>query len=120
MKTTAITTFMVLIIFSFACTKKTTTPTTYDCTGITPTYTTYIKPLMDQHCATSGCHSASNKADGKDLSTYTTTKSVASNNSFLGSIQHLSGYDAMPQGASKLSEANIKTISCWVQNSMPQ
>ncbi len=100
--------------------KKESAPTTYDCTGLTPTYDLNVKSLMDTHCATAGCHSASNKADGKDLSNYASTKSVAGNQSFLGSIEHLSGYKQMPQGAVKLNDADIKTIACWVQNGMPQ
>ncbi|MBK8145648.1 MAG: hypothetical protein IPK62_11965 [Bacteroidetes bacterium] len=62
--------------------KKESEPITYDCTGLTPTYDLNVKSLMDTHCATAGCHSAANKADGKDLSTYASTKSAASNTSF--------------------------------------
>lgn len=100
--------------------KKESEPITYDCTGLTPTYDLNVKSLMDTHCATAGCHSASNKADGKDLSTYASTKSAASNTSFLGSIEHRSGFDNMPQNAAKLADTDIKTIACWIQNGMPQ
>lgn len=108
-----------LFFIFFGC-KKEDAPTVYDCTGLTPTYDLNVKMLMDSHCATAGCHSAGNKADGKDLSTYASTKSVASNSSFLGSIEHRSGFDNMPQNAAKLSDTDIKTIACWVQNGMPQ
>lgn len=93
---------------------------TYDCTGITPTYTADVKALMDNKCATSGCHSANAKADGKDFSSYSAVKSYASKSSFMGSMQHLSGYKAMPQGGSKLSDTELKTISCWISNGTPQ
>ncbi|MCC7030054.1 MAG: hypothetical protein IT257_07095 [Chitinophagaceae bacterium] len=119
MKTSAVTTVLVLAIFIFAC-KKTETPTTVDCSGTAPTYTANAKAILDLHCATAGCHDAGSKKDGKDLSTYAAAKTVASANSFLGSIQQLSGYTKMPEGASKLSDADIKTLSCWVQNGMPQ
>lgn len=119
MKAVLITSLITLTIFVIACKKK-STPTTFDCTGVASTYTTNVKPLMDAHCATSGCHSASQKAGGKDLSTYAGTKNAAGNNSFLGSIEHLSGYTSMPEGAAKLNDADIKTIACWVQNGMPQ
>jgi hypothetical protein len=38
----------------------------------------------------------------------------------MGSMQHLSGYSNMPKGGSKLSDAQLKTISCWIQNGMIQ
>lgn len=93
---------------------------TYDCTGLTPTYTADVKPIMDNNCAISGCHNSSSKADGKDYSTYNSVKSGSSSNSFLGSMQHLSGYKSMPKGGSKLSDAQLKTISCWIENGTPE
>jgi hypothetical protein len=99
---------------------KKATPTTYDCTGIAPTYTADVKPILDNNCATSGCHSASSKAHGKDYSSYSATKAIAADAEFMGSMQHISGYDAMPKGGSKLSDAQLKTLSCWVANGMLQ
>lgn len=98
---------------------KKETPTTYDCSGYTPTYTADVKPLMDTYCSRSGCHNSTSKEAGKDLSSYAGTKSAAGSSSFLGSMQHLSGYEAMPQGGSKLTDAQLRTIGCWVQNGMP-
>lgn len=45
-----------------------------------------------------GCHSASAKSGGFDLSNYNTTKSAATNSKFLKSIKHESGVSKMPQG----------------------
>jgi mono/diheme cytochrome c family protein len=75
---------------------------------------------MDANCASSGCHSAASHEKNVDLSSYAATKAAGGNASFLGSIQHKSGYKAMPQGGGSLSDAEIKLISCWVQNQMPQ
>ena len=94
--------------------------TTYDCTGVAPTYTVDIKPILDANCATSSCHSATAKKEGYDLSSYSTSKSASGKSAFLGSIQHKSGYKAMPEGRAALDEADIKLISCWVQNGAPQ
>ena len=94
--------------------------TTYDCTGVAPTSTANIKSIMDNNCASAGCHSASSHTSGYDLSSYTGTKSASAKSAFLGSIQHKSGYKAMPEGGSALSDADIKLISCWVQNGTPQ
>jgi hypothetical protein len=54
------------------------------------------------------------------LSSYTGAKSASSKSAFLGSIQHKSGYKAMPQGSGQLVDSDIKLISCWVQNGTPQ
>jgi hypothetical protein len=75
---------------------------------------------MDNNCAISGCHNASSRADGRDYSNYSSVKSGSSSNAFMGSMQHLSGFKAMPQGRSKLSDAQLKTISCWIQNGTPE
>lgn len=99
---------------------KKDTVDTYDCTGVTATYTGQIKSILDASCAYAGCHGGSNPAEGIDLSNYTDAKSAAQKSSFLGSIQHKSGYEAMPQGGAQLDDSVIKAISCWVQNNMPE
>lgn len=91
----------------------------YDCTGTTPSYTAVIKPILDANCAVSGCHNASSSKSGVNLSTFEDSKKVAGESQFLGSIQHKKGYSKMPKGGSKLSESDIKLLSCWVQNGMP-
>lgn len=100
----------------FACTKS----TNYDCTGVTSTYTNNVKPILDAKCATSGCHNDVSKAKGIDLSNYGQVKSHGSHGSFMGSMEHRSGYEAMPKGGSKLSDAELKLIGCWIENNMPQ
>lgn len=91
---------------------------TYDCTGLTPTYTTTIKPILDANCAVAGCHNASSNANGIDLSSYSGVL-AANSTDILGAIEHASGYTAMPQGAAKLSTANRQAIYCWVQSGKP-
>jgi hypothetical protein len=118
MKKVIILSSVLAVVFIYACKKKSIT--TYDCAGITPTYIANIKPIMDANCATSGCHSASKKAAGIDLSSYGATKAYSSNDKFIKSIQHISGTEAMPKGGSKLSEENIKLIYCWTNNGTPE
>lgn len=93
---------------------------TYDCTGITPTYDGEFKTILNTHCATSGCHNASSKKAGINLSDYNNAKAESSKDAFLGSIQHLKGYDNMPKNGSKLDEVTIQKLYCWVQNGSPQ
>ncbi len=105
------------IIIGISCKKK---ATTYDCAGVISTYTTNIKPILDAKCATSGCHSSTTQADGIDLSSYGQAKVHATHDHFMGSIQQLSGYESMPKGGAKLSEAEIKLISCWISSGTTQ
>jgi cytochrome c553 len=93
---------------------------TVDCVGAMPTYNVDVKPIMDANCAITGCHNAATKKEGYDLSNYEGTKAAAGNLAFRGAIQHKSGYTAMPKKADKLSDADIRTVTCWVQNGMPQ
>ena len=95
-------------------------PEEFDCTGLTPTYTADIKPILDANCALSGCHDAITVEQGKNLSTYDGAKAASQNDDFLGAIQHKSGFSPMPRNAPKLSDELIKRIGCWVQNGAPQ
>lgn len=112
-----IATGLLLYIGVQACKKDTTS--TISCTGVTPTYTTDIKPIYDSYCATSGCHSSSSGAAGIKLNSYANSI-AASDSRILGSVQHSSGYNAMPQGSAKLSDTQIQKIYCWIQNGKPQ
>lgn len=103
-----------------SCTSDDSGSTTLDCTTNKPTYTNNIAAIMNTSCATTGCHNAATKAAGYDLSTYNATKSASANSKFLKSIKHESGADKMPQGGSKLSDATINQIECWINNGTPQ
>lgn len=109
-----------LILIGSACTKDKETTETIDCSNTAPTYTLDVKPILDANCATSGCHDAATKKDGKDFSTYESTIQHTSNDAFLGAIQHKSGFSPMPRNAPKLSDADIKTLTCWVENGVPE
>lgn len=84
------------------------------------TYTSNVKAVMDASCATSGCHNAQTKADGIDLSTYSEVRDESSNNRFMGSMRHESGFDRMPEGAQKLSDDVLDMIACWISNGTPE
>lgn len=115
--------FIALLLLSilFSCEKEEAQELpTYDCTGLTPTYTAEIKPIIDTNCATTGCHNSSSQAGGINLSTYALTSSESNNARFLGSIQHLSAYSSMPRNSAKLSDTAIQLIFCWVENGQPE
>lgn len=91
------------------------------CNGATPTYTGEIATILNNSCATSGCHNASSASSGINLSTYTTASSQFRNNSNnLASIHHASGVKSMPRGSAMLSEAIINKLDCWVKGGTPE
>jgi hypothetical protein len=109
-----------LVVLFFSCNKDTVAPPTTECTGTTPTYAADVKAIVDKNCAYSGCHSATSKADGIDLSTYALVKSESAKARFMGSINQVAGYTKMPKGTDKLPAASIKTLTCWIQSGTPQ
>jgi len=117
MKKIAFSLFILAVVSSalFSCDKY---QKGYDCTGQTPTYNNDIKAIYDANCATSGCHNSQYHASGIDLSTYSGA-TAANNDAILGSVEHSSGYSAMPKNAGKLTDTQIKKIYCWMQNNKP-
>jgi hypothetical protein len=111
--------FAFLALLSLAACKKEAI-TEYDCTGITPTYTNDVQPILENSCAIIGCHNFGSAQGGISFADYAGTKAANNKNRLLGAIQHKSGYRAMPEGGPQLPDSSIKLISCWVQNGMPQ
>jgi len=93
---------------------------TADCTGVAPTYMADIKTILNASCASSGCHDALTAQRGIDLSSYGNASDASRSSSFLGCIQHVKGYNPMPQGSAKLSSDKIQLLTCWVQNGSPE
>ena len=92
----------------------------FDCSGLTPTYTADIKPILDASCAKSGCHNAATAKKGVNLSTFASASSVSQEARFLGAIQHKQGYAKMPDDGPKLPDAQVELLTCWVQAGSPQ
>ena len=94
----------------------------YDCTGVTPTYTNNVKPILDSYCAMPGmgCHSADHAASDINLGDYAGASKESGKKNFMGSIEHLKGYTNMPKGGVMIPDAQIHILYCWVQNGAPQ
>ena len=107
-----------LVLLLPGCKKEEASP--IDCTGLTPTYTSDIRTILDSHCAISGCHNTFSHQEGIDLSNYQDASAASHNANFLGAIQHKKGYQPMPKDAPKLSDSNIQLMTCWVQNGSPE
>lgn len=90
------------------------------CDTTAMTYATNIKPIFDQSCALAGCHDATTKSSGYDLSDYTGSAAAAKSARFLGAINHSTGFSPMPKGMAKLSDCNISKITAWINAGTPQ
>ncbi len=91
------------------------------CDSLGITYTKDIKAIMDQSCATGGCHDAGTASGSIILETYDQVKDQALNGvCFLTSIKWESGCSTMPQGQAQLSAETIDKIDCWIENNTPE
>ncbi len=75
------------------------------------TYRGGIAPMMQKYCT--GCHN-STSAPGGSLTDYASVKNAAVDGRLLGDIQHLAGYNAMPQGGLQLSACQVAQVKKWV------
>jgi hypothetical protein len=124
MKSISIIAMLFTIVYATSCKKEsenTDFANSANCTGVTPVYTGEIASIINSNCATSGCHGGGSSAAGINLSNYSNASNqFKNNNDNLASIHHASGVEAMPRGASKLSDAVINKLDCWVKNGCPQ
>lgn len=74
-------------------------------------YETEIKALMDQNCATSGCHDAATHTQGYDLTTY---QNVSANAQIILESMHGVTVQLMPLG-NALPASSIQRFDCWVK-----
>jgi hypothetical protein len=89
-------------------------PATGDCTGLAPTYTADIKPIISANCLT--CHNGPQSEAQIDLSNYSGVKAMADQGRLLGSLHHQGGYVPMPKDAPQLSSDKLQLFDCWVGN----
>ncbi len=88
-------------------------PTAGACDTTAATFSAKVLPLMNTSC--NMCHGGTASAGaGIKLDTYTGVKAQLTAGRLLGSIQHQSGFSAMPKGGTKLSDCNIAIIKAWV------
>lgn len=80
-------------------------------------YINQIAPLLQASC-TSGCHNG--LGSGHDMKNYAAVNADAVSGSLLGSVNWVSPYQSMPQGASsKISACDIAKIRLWVAQGAP-
>lgn len=81
------------------------------------TYSGTIAVIMDTYC--NGCHSGGGASGGIDLTSYAGVAEIAANGKLMGSVNHASGYVAMPYGGSWLPDCKIDELRIWVENNYP-
>jgi mono/diheme cytochrome c family protein len=78
----------------------------------TVSFAATIEPLIQQSCATSGCHNAATSASGYNLEGHANISTNAQ--IILTVIRHESGVVPMPYFQPKLSDSIIKQVGCWI------
>lgn len=81
------------------------------------TYSQKVEPILRASCF--GCHGQSSPTSGIAMEGYTTLLPFVSNNKLWGTINHSSGYSAMPQGGNKLSVCDLTIIKKWIAAGAP-
>ena len=76
-------------------------------------YVAKVRPLLQANCFS--CHGNGSSEGNVSLETYDQVKQVAMSGRLLGSISHTPGFAAMPEGADKLSDCNIKEVEVWIE-----
>ena len=87
------------------------------CDTLNVTYADNISSVISLRCLS--CHSnasADAYGSGIKLEDYADVKTYVDNDKLLGSIQHASGFSAMPKGANKMDDCKIKQFEIWINS----
>ena len=82
------------------------------------TYTSTVKAILSGNGCT-GCHGSTAPSGGINLSTYAGVKAKVDDGRLWGAVNHLSGYQPMPQGGGKISACDIKRLKAWIDAGAP-
>ncbi len=90
-----------------------------NCSSVNPadnTYTLFVRGVMSAGCALGGCHDATTKASGVNLSNYAGVKKAFESQNLLCAVNHGKGCSPMPKGGQKLSADVLNRLACWARN----
>lgn len=76
-------------------------------------YLNDVEPIIMNSCAVSGCHNAESQANDIILENY--DQIFALRDLILKAVRHEAGVVAMPIGEDQLSGADIRKITCWIE-----
>lgn len=98
--------------------EETLYPDSANCVApLSPAFTADVLPILNLHC--NNCHSGASASGGIRLDTYANTMVYVNDGSLLGSVQHQSGFSAMPKNSAKLPACKIQTIENWIKTGSP-
>jgi len=89
-----------------------------NCDTLAVSFSSHIFPVVQNYCQ--GCHSGNAPSGDLKLTNYGEIVNSISTGKFLGSIQHLSGYKAMPKNSDKLSYCKIRQFEIWIDAGTPE
>ncbi len=78
----------------------------------TVSFSQVVLPLIEQSCATTGCHDANTAQSGFNFSGHFNISVFSP--SMIGSIRHDASFVPMPFSAPKLADSLIQKIGCWI------
>lgn len=113
---------LLIIIGLSACYNRNATdlyPSSATCDTSVVTYSGTILPIMNQHCAVSGCHTGPSTGNGLNYAQYSGLEVVAANGQLIPAIEHGNTPDPMPKNLPKLDVCTIDKIVRWVNEGYP-
>jgi hypothetical protein len=93
-------------------------PSPATCDTSVVTFSGTILPIMQEHCAISGCHTGPSTGNGLNYNLYSGLAVVASNGQLIPAIEH-TGPDPMPKDMPMLDACSINEIVRWVNEGYP-
>ncbi len=112
---------LVMLVLS-ACYNRNATdlyPSSGTCDTSIVTYSGTILPIMNQHCAVSGCHTGQGSANNLNYAHYADLAVVASNGQLIPAIEHGNTPSPMPKNLPMLDACTINKIVRWVHEGYP-
>ncbi|MDO9184439.1 MAG: hypothetical protein Q7W13_00390 [Bacteroidia bacterium] len=103
---------LILAILIESCKKK-EKEEVIDCSGVSPSYNSDIKPIINANCLSSGCHNGG--SSNGDYTSYSGLKAVASS----GTLESRVVTNKTMPATSPLSLEDRKKIKCWINSGAP-
>jgi hypothetical protein len=91
-----------------------------ECGGCDTTDVSYLNdvyPIMQTNCLI--CHNLDRQDGGVNLDGYDLIKSKGTNGKLMGTIEHKTGYSAMPPSGTKIDQCFIDQLNSWIADGMP-
>lgn len=120
MKINALLFLAMISIFLVACDDEVDPPVD-TCETADLTYTSDIASIIDESCATAGCHEMGSSTTF-EMHDYATTKAAVDFGRIIGAINHETGFIPMPfpVGSDMIAECDIDQLTAWINDGAPE